>query len=100
MDFFEQLLGFFKKPKEETENHAPEGVCPVCWGYQEYDHKIRKLFEDDQIDVLHHQKKYTLVRKFVKEHIDGIRLKKGEVEVCPKCGMKHDKKKRLSPGER
>lgn len=92
MDFFEHLLDFFDKPKEETENTVPEGVCPLCWGYQEYDHKIRTLFEDNQIDVLHHQKKYTLVRKFVKEHIDGIRLKKGKDETCPTCGREYDKK--------
>jgi len=91
MDFFEHFLDYFNKPKEETANRAPEGVCPICWGYQEYDHKIRKLFEDMQIDVINHQKKYTYVRKFVKEHIDGIRLLKGEVEICPKCGNKPDK---------
>ncbi len=89
MDFFEQIEDFFKKPKEETENTAPEGVCPVCWGYQQYDHKIRELFQDDQIDVSNRKKKYTLVRKFLKDHIDGIRLKRGEVEVCPTCGEKH-----------
>ena len=91
MDFFENLLDYFKKPKEETENQAPEGVCPLCWGYQEYDHKIHKLFEDDQIDVINHEKKYTLIHKFLEENIDGIRLIKGEVDVCPKCGNKHDK---------
>ncbi len=91
MDFSKNLLDYFKKPKEETENQAPEGVCPLCWGYQQYDHKIRNLFEDDQIDVNHHKKKYTLIRRFVKEYVDGIRLLKGEDEVCPTCGNKHDK---------
>lgn len=92
MDFFEHLLHYFKKSEEETKNQAPEGVCPVCWGYQEYDHKMRKLFRDDQIDVIHHKKKYTRVRKFVKEHIEGIRLRVGEVKTCPVCGEKHNNK--------
>lgn len=92
MDFFDHIEDHFKKPKEVTENRAPEGVCPLCWGYQEYDHKIRKLYEDKQIDVINHKKKYTYVRKFVKEYIDGIRLVEGEVEVCPTCGFQQDKK--------
>lgn len=92
MDFFEYLLDYFNKPKEETENLAPEGVCPACWGHQEYDHKIRKLFEDKQIDVNNNKIKYTFIREFVKEHVDGIRLVKGEVETCPACGYKQGKK--------
>lgn len=91
MEFFEQLLDYLKKPEEETKGRAPDGVCSVCWGYQEYDHKIRKLFNDDQIDVLNHLKKYTYARKFVKEHIDGIRLREGEIQICPVCGEKHNK---------
>lgn len=99
MDYYEYLLDYFKKPKEETKNQAPEGVCPVCWGYQEYDHKIRKLFEDDQIDVINHKKKYTFMRQFVKDHINGIRLKKGEVEECPTCGRKYDKNDSVPTGK-
>jgi len=92
MDFFKQLIDYFNQPKEETENRSPEGVCPLCWGYQEYDHKIRKLFEDSQIDVINHKKKYTYVRKFVKEHLDGIRLVEGKVEECPTCGYQQNKR--------
>ncbi len=91
MDLTEHLLNFFNKPIEETENQAPDGVCPICWGYQEYDHKIRKLFEDMQIDVINHKRKFTFMRQFVKEHISGIRLVEGEVEICPACGFEHPK---------
>ncbi len=91
MDFFENMLDYLKRPKEETESQAPEGVCPVCWGYQEYDHKIRKLFKDDQIDVIHHKKKYTRTLWFVKKYIEGIRLREGETQTCPTCGEKHNK---------
>lgn len=91
MDFYEGLLDYFKKPEEETKNGAPDGVCSLCWGYQEYDHKIRKLFADDQIDVIHHKKKNMKIRKFLKEHVEGIRLKKSEDEACPTCGHKANK---------
>ncbi|MBK8501554.1 MAG: hypothetical protein IPL46_04735 [Saprospiraceae bacterium] len=91
MDLFGKLFSYFKQPKEETKGRAPEGVCPVCWGYQEYDDKIRILFEDEQIDVIRHRKKYTRIRKFVKEYIEGIRLKKGKIQTCPTCGEVYEK---------
>ena len=85
MDFIENLVNFFKKPEKETKNQSPEGTCPVCWGYQEYDSKIRKIFKDKQIDVNNHQDSYMLVKKFVVKYIDGIHLKEGETEACPTC---------------
>ncbi len=88
MDFIENLVHFFSKPKEETEGKSPEGTCPVCWGYQEYDHKIRRLFKDKQIDVNNHRDQYMKVQKFMVEHIDGIRLKQGKIKECPNCGHK------------
>ncbi|MGW8123607.1 hypothetical protein ACV07N_13195 [Roseivirga echinicomitans] len=85
MGFCENLLEFFKQPEEKTKDSAPEGVCPVCWGYQEYDHKIRVLLADEQLDVNHKKKKDMIMRKFVKKHIDGIRLLTPEEQACPKC---------------
>src|SRR5690606_10923423 len=58
---------------------------PVCWGYQEYDHKIRQLFKDKQIDVNNHRDSYMKIQKFMVKYIDGIRLKQGEIKECPTC---------------
>lgn len=46
MDLVEQLVMFLKQPEEDSRDKSPEGVCPVCWGHQEYDHKIRKIQKD------------------------------------------------------
>jgi len=86
MDLLEKLVKFFESSKEETKNKTPEGVCPVCWGYQEYDKKIRTLFYDRQIDINNHKDNYSFMQDFVKENIDGIKLKEGETSTCPKCG--------------
>ena len=88
MDFSENLLDYFKKPKEETENQSPEGVCPLCWGYQEYDSKTRVMSYDKQIDVKNHIDKNVKVGKFMVEHVDGFKNKKRIVERCPDCGGK------------
>ena len=35
---------FFKIDKGEHVNAAPEGMCPVCWGYSEWDGEYYEVF--------------------------------------------------------
>ena len=95
MDFVDQLIAYFKKPKKEIEGTAPAGTCSLCWGYQEYDGKIRKLLEDKQIDVNNHQDAYMKIQKFIVQYIEGIKLKKGEIESCPTCAGKKRKETKV-----
>lgn len=85
MNIIDTIAHFFSQPQEKTKNKAPEGLCELCWGYQEYDGKIRKLFKDKQIDVNNHRDRYMIIQDFVKQNIDGIRLKDAEVSGCPHC---------------
>lgn len=90
----EGFIEFFKKSEEETKGQVPEGVCPNCWGTQEYDHQIRELYKDKQIDVNNHKANYAFIKDFVVTHIDGIHLKKGDNSLeCPTCHVKYDGKK-------
>ncbi len=82
----DSLVDFFSKPREKTKDKSPEGLCPVCWGYQQYDGKVRDLFKDRQVDVNNKQDSYLIIQEFVKDNIEGIRLKEGETDVCPDCG--------------
>lgn len=85
MNLIENIVQFLRQPKNETQGKAREGTCPVCWGYQEYDTKIRKLFKDKQIDVNNHKDSYMKVQKFMVKYVDGIRLKQGAITECPTC---------------
>lgn len=85
MDIVKTIVEFFKKPETETINDSPEGVCSLCWGFQEYDGKIRELYKDKQVDVNNHKDSYMLIQGFVKEHVDGYHIKDGIVHVCPNC---------------
>lgn len=95
MDIIKGIVAFFQKPEEETAGTAPEGMCPMCWGYQEYDGKIRELFWDKQIDVNNHKSSYTFIRDFVKEYIEGYHIKDGIVHVCPDCKELEEGKDRV-----
>lgn len=84
MNKVEKLLTFFKRPATETKNQVPEGYCPNCWGHQEWEGEIRKMYEDKQIDVNNHEANYAFIQKFVVEQLDGIKLK-GAIHKCPNC---------------
>ena len=82
----EALMSFFKKSKDETKGKTPEGLCPNCWGSQEYDNTIRELYKDKQIDVNNHDTNHAFIQDFVVSHVSGIKLKKGNTGmVCPTC---------------
>ncbi len=89
MNIIDKIVEHVNKPQEETTNTAPDGLCPVCWGIQEYDGKIRVLVKDKQIEINNHQAKDMILRAFVKKHIDGIRLQEGEVQSCPSCASQN-----------
>lgn len=79
----------FKKKAQDAFTKAPEGICPNCWGDQEYDNIIREKFKDAQIDVNNGEAKHAFIREFVVTHLDGIHLKKGNNSLeCPTCKLK------------
>ncbi|UCD62032.1 MAG: hypothetical protein JSV59_05570 [Flavobacteriaceae bacterium] len=86
-NFFSNL---FKKKKTDEFDEIPTGVCPNCWGDQEYGNIIREKFKDAQIDVNNRESKHTFIKDFVVTHLDGIKLKSAvHGTECPTCKVKY-----------
>lgn len=84
----ETLISFFKKTARETNGVSPEGLCPNCWGEQEYDNMIRDMYIDKQIDVNNHDSNYAFIQDFVVNKVSGIKLIKGNNSFeCPTCRL-------------
>jgi hypothetical protein len=64
MNIIDILIEHVKRPKEETKNTGPEGLCPVCWGIQEYDGRIRILLKDRQIEINNQQAKDMILKNW------------------------------------
>ena len=80
------LIQYFKKSPDETKGKAPQGLCPNCWGSQEYDGKIRKMYVDKQIDVNNHEANYAFIQDFVINKLSGIQLITESKNLeCPSC---------------
>lgn len=86
MGFWGRLFGKKRVPAIE----APEGVCPNCWGKQEWDNKYMEIVKDKQIDVNNHSANHAFIKDFVVTHLDGIKLKKEkDYYHCPQCSLKY-----------
>ena len=80
------LIQYFKKSPDQTSGKAPPGLCPNCWGSQEYDGKIRKMYVDKQIDVNNHEANYAFIQDFVVNNLSGIKLVTENKSLqCPSC---------------
>ncbi|MDQ7918059.1 hypothetical protein RBU60_10765 [Mesonia sp. MT50] len=88
MNLIENIVHYFKNNEDEKEDSSPQGTCPVCWGHQQYDGKIRGLLEDKQINVNNHKDSYMVIQDFMKHHIDSVKLKEGVISDCPSCSSK------------
>lgn len=82
-NFFSKL---FKKEKTDEFDNVPKGVCPNCWGDQEYGNVIREKYKDAQIKVNNKESKYAFIQDFVVTNLDGIKLKSAvHGTECPTC---------------
>ena len=89
MTFFKKL---FKKKIKDEFTETPEGVCPNCWGDQEYGNVVREKFKDTQIDVNNHKAKFAFIQDFVVTHMTGIKLKSTVTGTeCPTCKITYKK---------
>ena len=47
MSLLENVKNYFKKEITETNPIAPKGVCPNCWGRQDWDGEYFKLIKGE-----------------------------------------------------
>ncbi len=66
------------------------GVCPNCWGEQEYDGAFIDAAKEKQIDVNNHEAKNAFIQDFVVNHVDGIHLHREDHGLrCKRCNRVH-----------
>ncbi len=96
MNLVEKVVKFFGQRKNGEDIVAPEGVCPNCWGSQEYGDQIREIEKDFQLEVGKGSANYTFIQEFVVNHIDGIKLRNSlEGLECAKCKAIYPTSKQL-----
>lgn len=93
MGFISNLFGQKKNSQTLTNNEiASAGVCPNCWGRQDYDGQFVQFVEDKTKSNINHDKQHqkAFVQQFIEDNVTGIRLKKdGNQQYCPVCKSKY-----------
>jgi hypothetical protein len=83
MKIYKSLLAFLSKEhKEET----PEGLCPNCWGREEYGGKFYEAVKNNKTDINSTNPNVGWIQDYADKHLSGIQLKPTEEGmVCSKC---------------
>ena len=89
MNILENVKNYFsKKLNNEETDKVPEGVCPNCWGTQEWDGEFYEKIK--AINITPESNTYTSFINEVVAKLDKITLKEDTYE-CKTCSMKYDK---------
>jgi hypothetical protein len=92
MTIVEALLNYLR-PKENAEAiAAPEGLCPNCWGREEYGGHFYARVKQENLDVNSKESNVGWVQAYANKHLLGIALKRtgnGEELICEKCSTSY-----------
>lgn len=86
MNLVANILSFFKKNKSFNPDESPKGLCPNCWGRQEYGGKFYEAIKNYDADINTDNPYKGWVQEYADKHLTGIYLHavKDRFE-CPNC---------------
>ncbi|WP_456442121.1 hypothetical protein [Psychroserpens sp.] len=86
MNIFENVKAYFlAKSNNKNSAKAPKGICPNCWGKQEWEGDFYKKIKANNITPQHDT--YDSFIHKIAEKLDKITLK-DDVLICETCQMK------------
>jgi hypothetical protein len=90
MNVIESLKSYFKKKEShQGEVIAPEGVCPNCWGKQEWDNEYYTFMKGETGNPS--EDVYNTFVKEVARKLDKITIKENTY-ICETCKIKYNEK--------
>lgn len=88
MNLIENLKTFFKRKSENKEiGNAPEGVCPNCWGRQEWEGEHYKFMKGENGNPS--TETYNTFIEDVARKLDKITIH-NDTYTCETCNIKHN----------
>ena len=90
MSISKTLFNFLKKNKDLNENETPEGLCPNCWGRQEYGGKFYDAVKNHGLDVNSKNPEVGWITDYAEKHLKGIKLEHSDDEgACLECKVRY-----------
>ena len=77
---------------QNPNDNRPKGICPNCWGRQQWENRFYDVARDEQIDITNNKKREAFINDFVKKYVEGIRLHKDGPKYtrCQTCRSRFD----------
>ena len=91
MSIIQNIKNYFNSKAEgNTPEKAPEGICPNCWGKQEWEGDFYKLNKGSKL-VGNDQTYNSFINKIVESNVSGMVINEDsyECETC-KIGSKQE----------
>jgi hypothetical protein len=92
MSLVKSLINFLKKKDTSEELAAPEGICPNCWGREEYGGHFYERVKQENLNVHSKESNVGWINAYANKHLAGIALKrtgKGEELICQSCKVSY-----------
>lgn len=88
MTLLESIKTYFnKKINNEPTDDAPEGICPNCWGKQEWDNEFYEFIKGSKNDK-RDETYNNFINKIVETNISGIAIQK-DTYTCKTCNVNY-----------
>ena len=90
MNIVESLVDFLKTKGTPNEQKAPEGLCPNCWGHDEYAGHFYARVKQENLDINSKESNVGWINAYANKHLMGIAVERkgnGEELVCAKCSV-------------
>lgn len=88
MNLVKSLLDFLKKKDTQEEQPFPAGVCPNCWGREEYGGHFYERVKKENLNINDKDASVGWINDYANKNLVGLALKRtgnGEELVCEKC---------------
>ena len=88
MSIISSLIELIKKDDPKV---APEGICPNCWGRQEYGGKFYEALKQQTFDVTKIEDSTRgWIEDYVDKNLSEIKLhQNGDEQICNKCRVSY-----------
>ena len=83
-ELIENIKSYFSKKEEGVKTvNAPDGMCPTCWGHDEWDNQYYKIVRDKHL--LKNKDIYqSFISKIVDKHVTTTHKHENKY-ICTTC---------------
>lgn len=92
MNIVKSLIKYLTNNKEINKDEAPEGLCPNCWGRQEYGGNFYEAVKNHGLDVKTKSPEVGWIKDYADRHLNEISFEyENEEGYCQMCKLRYRK---------